>query len=80
MLNCKKHIENSSDFLEGEMSGWQRFNFKMHSFICVRCRRYLKQLQQTIAMIRLAPKQQPSPELTQTLEKEYAEVMKSQQS
>ncbi|WP_251358431.1 anti-sigma factor [Kangiella sp. TOML190] len=77
MLNCKKHIENSSDYLEGEMNAWQRFNFKMHTLICVRCKRYLKQLQQTIAMIGLAPKQQPPAELTQALEKEYAEAMKS---
>ncbi|NVJ65771.1 MAG: zf-HC2 domain-containing protein [Gammaproteobacteria bacterium] len=76
MLSCKKIVENGSEYLEGDQGSWQRLNYKMHLFMCVSCKRYVKQLKQTIAMIGLSPKQEPSVELEQKLVEEYKQVMK----
>ncbi len=75
MLTCKKLVENGSEYLEGDMSRWQRFKFKMHLFMCTHCKRYIEQLKQTISMIGISPKQAPSEELHQKLAKEYQEAM-----
>ncbi len=75
MLTCKKLIENGSEYLEGDMSRWQRFKYKMHLFMCTHCKRYIQQLKQTIAMIGLLPKQEPPAELEEKLQKEYQDIM-----
>ena len=75
MLNCKKLIENGSEYLEGDMSRWQRFNYRFHMMMCKSCTRYINQLKQVIAMIGLAPKKEISEDVEAKLSKEYQEVM-----
>lgn len=75
MLSCKELVENGSEYLESDLSRWQRFNFKMHLFMCKNCKRYIHQLKQTIAMIGFSSHQKPSEELEQRLVEEYQDVM-----
>ncbi|UTA47702.1 zf-HC2 domain-containing protein [Simiduia sp. 21SJ11W-1] len=45
MLKCKDIVARSSDYIEGELSGWARANYKVHLFMCTHCRRYLRHVQ-----------------------------------
>jgi hypothetical protein len=46
MLSCKEFVEQQNQKLDGfEFSFGQRMSQKMHYFMCIHCRRYLKQLQ-----------------------------------
>ncbi len=76
MLTCKKVIENGSEYIEGDMTRWQRIDYKFHLFMCVSCKRYIQQLKQTILMIGRSPKKQIPEEVEQKLSKEYQEAMK----
>lgn len=49
MLKCKDIVARSSDYLEGDLSGWQRINYKMHLMMCTHCRRYLRHVQVAVA-------------------------------
>ncbi|MDN3638242.1 hypothetical protein QWY82_05380 [Simiduia curdlanivorans] len=50
MLTCKKIVEQSSEYREGNMTLSQRLSFKLHLYMCLRCRRYLKHFETTIAV------------------------------
>lgn len=41
MLSCKKIVEQSSEYLDGNMTLPQKINYKFHLFLCWHCRRYL---------------------------------------
>lgn len=48
MLNCKQFVEQSLQIIENEkLSFWQHINNRLHLFLCVHCRKYLKQAQIT---------------------------------
>jgi hypothetical protein len=51
MPSCKDITKQSSDYLEGNQTLFQRLGFKMHIFMCVNCKRYVSQLKLTIATI-----------------------------
>ncbi len=48
MLSCQQVTELVTDYVEGELSTWQRMRFQMHLGMCGHCRRYLKQMQVTV--------------------------------
>lgn len=76
MLTCKKLVESGSEYVEGDMSRWQRMKFKAHMFMCKHCTRYIRQLKQTIAMIGISSKKEPPQELQDTLNKEFSNAAK----
>ncbi|NVK23176.1 MAG: zf-HC2 domain-containing protein [Kangiellaceae bacterium] len=80
MLSCKKLVENASEYVDGDLSGWQRFNVKMHLFMCVHCKRYMHQLTQTIGFLGKLPRQQPSEELEKHVCDEYKKAMQDKQN
>jgi len=51
MPSCKDITNQSSDYLDGNLTFFQRMGFKMHMFLCVNCKRYVSQLKLTIATI-----------------------------
>lgn len=75
MLNCKHLVENSSEYLEGDMTRWQRAKTKFHLMMCRSCNRYVKQLQHTITMLRKLGKTEPSEELQSKLNEHYTQEM-----
>ncbi|MRX27817.1 zf-HC2 domain-containing protein [Kangiella sp. HZ709] len=76
MLSCKKLIENGSEYLEGDLSRWERFKYKFHLFMCKSCSRYILQLKQVISMISLSPKKKIPQDMEDMLTKEFEESMK----
>jgi hypothetical protein len=62
MPSCREVTEKASEYVEKEMSFWQRLGFRLHLFICVHCRHYVKQLRLTIgALGRMQQESTPSP-------------------
>ena len=55
MLNCKELVAQSSDFLDGQLSLRHRLAVRTHLAMCVRCRRFIRQLKLTQAVLRQLP-------------------------
>ena len=48
MLRCKDISLQSSNYLENDMSAWQRLKFALHLLICGHCRRFVQHLRKAI--------------------------------
>ena len=55
MLSCKGLVGLSSDLLDGELSLKQRLAVRAHLTMCVRCRRFIRQLRVSQRVIRQLP-------------------------
>jgi anti-sigma factor RsiW len=55
MLSCKGLVGLSSDLLDGELSLKQRLAVRAHLAMCVRCRRFIRQLRVSQRVIRQLP-------------------------
>lgn len=51
MLNCRDVTQHASDYLDKTLPLGQRLKLRLHLFMCIHCRRYLKQLRATIGLI-----------------------------
>lgn len=54
-LTCRDVTEEASAYLDRGLPLPRRLGFRMHLAICVNCRRYMRQMRQTIAMLRALP-------------------------
>ncbi|WP_044870515.1 zf-HC2 domain-containing protein [Pseudomonas sp. LFM046] len=55
MLNCKELVARSSDLLDGTLSFRERMALRRHLMLCRNCRRFIKQMKLTQAVIRHLP-------------------------
>ncbi|WP_332820560.1 zf-HC2 domain-containing protein [Pseudomonas sp.] len=62
MLSCKELVAHSSDLLDGQLSLRQRLAVRAHLAMCLRCRRFIKQMRLSQAVLRQLP-QAPIAEL-----------------
>lgn len=62
MLNCRELVAHSSDFLDGQLSVRQRLAVRVHLATCRNCRRFIRQMRVTQALLRRLP-DAPIPEL-----------------
>ena len=62
MLSCKELVAHSSDLLDGQMRLRQRLAVRAHLAMCLRCRRFIKQMRLSQAVLRQLP-QAPISEL-----------------
>lgn len=58
MLSCKEITQLSSDYIDNELPFLKRWQFRMHLFMCKRCREFVDQIETTISAIK---KLQPAP-------------------
>lgn len=58
MLSCKELVAHSSDFLDGQMSLRTRLAVRMHLAMCHNCRRFIKQMRLSQAVLRKLPQGQ----------------------
>jgi len=42
MLNCRDVAHEASDYIDHNLSGWRRLWFRLHLFICFKCRRFVR--------------------------------------
>ncbi len=52
MLKCKDIANLASDYVDGELDWKQRLLMKLHLFICVNCKRFVRHLLSTIGILR----------------------------
>jgi anti-sigma factor RsiW len=55
MLTCKELVAHSSDFLDGQLTLRQRLAVRAHLALCGNCRRFIRQMKLTQAVIRQMP-------------------------
>ena len=58
MLSCKDLVARSSDFLDGQLSLRQRLAVRAHLAMCMHCRRFIRQLRLSQAVLRHLPEEQ----------------------
>ncbi|WP_397378139.1 zf-HC2 domain-containing protein [Pseudomonas sp.] len=58
MLSCKALVARSSEFLDGELGIGQRMSVRMHLVMCRHCRRFIKQMRLSQAVLRKLPQGQ----------------------
>jgi len=55
MLTCKQLVENSSDYLDAQLTLRGRLSVRLHLAMCVNCRRFIRQMKLSQALIRQLP-------------------------
>ncbi|MDP9939750.1 anti-sigma factor family protein [Ectopseudomonas alcaliphila] len=55
MLTCKELVAHSSDYLDGQLTLRQRLAVRAHLAMCSKCRRFIRQMKLTQAVIRQMP-------------------------
>ncbi|SUD40936.1 transmembrane anti-sigma factor [Ectopseudomonas mendocina] len=55
MLTCKELVAHSSDYLDGQLTLRQRLAVRAHLAMCGNCRRFIRQMKMTQAVIRQMP-------------------------
>ncbi|WP_137818740.1 anti-sigma factor [Pseudomonas sp. 2FG] len=55
MLSCKELVANSSDYLDAQLSLRERIAVRTHLTICWKCRRFIRQMRLTQAVLRKLP-------------------------
>ncbi len=61
MLSCRELVRHSSEYVEGELTGWSKWSLKLHLFICRRCSRYVRHLRTTIDALAMLGRGQTEP-------------------
>ena len=62
-MTCQELSEIVTDYLEGAMSLQDRIRFDLHLAVCPECRRYVKQMQQTVEAAGRVPPEPIPPEV-----------------
>lgn len=75
MLNCRELVAQSSDYLDGQLRIRERIAVRLHLATCANCRRFLRQMRVTQALLRQLP-EEPIAELD-ALAKRLAETRSS---
>ena len=57
MLTCKQLVENSSDFLDAQLTLRGRLSVRLHLAMCVNCRRFIRQMKISQALLRQLPEE-----------------------
>lgn len=52
MLNCREATQRASALLDNSLSTRERLGLTLHLMVCRNCRRYLRQLQLTVASLK----------------------------
>ncbi len=55
MLTCKELVAHSSDFLDGQLRLRSRIAVRLHLASCTNCRRFIRQMRLTRAVLRDLP-------------------------
>lgn len=61
MLSCRELVRQSSEYVEGELTGWPKWSLKLHLLICHRCSRYVRHLRTTIDALAMLGRERAEP-------------------
>ncbi len=63
-MTCQQVTELATDYALGALSPWRWLRFQLHvTLVCPNCRRYLRQLRATTALLGKLPREGIPPEL-----------------
>ncbi len=62
MLKCRDVAHQASDYLDHNLSLWQRLGILFHLLICHHCRRFIRQLKLVSRFIKIRPKPEANKE------------------
>lgn len=65
MLSCKDITEKTSEYVDKDMSLYQRMQFRLHLFMCHGCRRFVDQFKMTIGSVKGLEPQEVSEEMVE---------------
>lgn len=68
MPSCKDVTKHSSDYLDRQLTWWERVSYWLHLMMCVNCRRYLDQLKLTIMTLGQTKEAAPPDVSSQTVQ------------
>lgn len=66
-VTCKEFTEAVTDYLEGSLTFLQWVRFQMHLGLCLGCRRYLRQMKQTVSTLGKLPAEPIPPAVQEEL-------------
>lgn len=52
MFKCSEVTEMASDYVDRNLGWWTRTQLRMHVALCRHCRRYVEQIEATMALLR----------------------------
>ncbi|MEE2732898.1 MAG: zf-HC2 domain-containing protein [Pseudomonadota bacterium] len=52
MLNCRDVAHEASDYIDQNLSWWRRLMFRLHLFVCAKCRRFVAHVHLTRDFLR----------------------------
>ena len=71
MLSCREITELATEYAEGSMGLYDRVRFLMHLSMCGHCRRYVRQLKETVRTVGRLEAPPPSPETKAALLEQF---------
>jgi hypothetical protein len=60
MFACRDAVHLMTEEREGALTGWERVKYRAHMGICVYCKRYRRQLDETLARTKEIPPEEVS--------------------
>ena len=73
MLSCKEITEQSSEYIDKNMSFYQRMQYKLHLAMCHNCRRFMDQFKITVNTVE---KMEPEKLSDEAIEKQVRALIK----
>ena len=67
MLSCKEITELVTDYFEGRLSFYDRLRFRFHAGMCRHCRKYVRQMKETVRDLGRLPQGAIPPEAKEAL-------------
>lgn len=68
MLSCRELVQSvSSDYLDGQLTIWQRIGVRYHLLICTHCQRFMRQMKLVRSLLARRPTTTPTPDEVRTL-------------
>jgi anti-sigma factor RsiW len=67
MLTCKQITDLITDYLEGRLPWMDRLRFQMHVGMCQHCRKYLRQMKLSVAVLGAMPAEPVPDDVMQSL-------------
>lgn len=80
MLRCKDVVNDTSDYLNGDVPLTRRIGLMIHLAICVNCRRYVKQFSQVINSVATVKPQEQDDTDTDQLARDLQALQKKMKS
>jgi hypothetical protein len=78
MLSCREATSLATEAAEGALPRGRRFQLWLHVTMCAACRRYLRQMEMTRAVVSRLARREPPALVPGALRKAYRQVRKEQ--